>query len=358
MDGLNIGETILRLRKQRNFTQEQLASMVGVSAGAVSKWENGNSTPDISLLAPLARALNTSLDTLLCFQPQLSDGEVSEIKQQLIKTFLHEGYGAGESKCLKYLNEYANNLRLKYEVSALIYVYLMMAEEPTEEFIKSKRLYCLALLQQVAESRDPKYTPMALFSIAQIQMEMGDYDESEKALKQLPLYPIDPAILYMDLYMKQEKDNETMKLCSGKLFNYINHSCTILIMLARVSKKAQNYNKAELYLDACYKLQETFKMGMGSASYNYCRLYIDMDQKEVAARWFKTYVEEVTTAQYDHHRNPYFEEIKLEVNPEEQKIIRKKLLQVIIAEEEFKVLSGIEDYEEAINTVKEAIQNI
>jgi transcriptional regulator with XRE-family HTH domain len=43
MNRLNIGKTILQLRKEKNITQEQLAIMVGVSAGAVSKWETGNS---------------------------------------------------------------------------------------------------------------------------------------------------------------------------------------------------------------------------------------------------------------------------------------------------------------------------
>lgn len=41
MNDLNIGKTILTLRKDKNITQEQLANMVGVSAGAVSKWETG-----------------------------------------------------------------------------------------------------------------------------------------------------------------------------------------------------------------------------------------------------------------------------------------------------------------------------
>ena len=71
MNSFNIGDKILKLRKENNITQEQLANMVGVTAGAVSKWENGNSTPDITLLAPLARALDTSLDVLLSFLMQM-----------------------------------------------------------------------------------------------------------------------------------------------------------------------------------------------------------------------------------------------------------------------------------------------
>ena len=45
-----IGKRIARLRKSRGMTQDQLAERVGVSAQAVSKWENDVSCPDISLL--------------------------------------------------------------------------------------------------------------------------------------------------------------------------------------------------------------------------------------------------------------------------------------------------------------------
>lgn len=138
MNRLNIGETILKLRKERNITQEQLALMVGISAGAVSKWENGNSMPDISLLAPLARALNTSLDTLLSFEQELSEEEVNNIRDQLTKLFLHKGYAAGEEKCKEYLNEYPNSINLKVVVAGLMNMYLMMSVDNTEEFIKAR----------------------------------------------------------------------------------------------------------------------------------------------------------------------------------------------------------------------------
>ena len=183
---LNIGETILQLRKEKDITQEQLAFMVGISAGAVSKWENGNSMPDISLLAPLARALNTSLDVLLSFHKELSEIEIANINQELTKVFLNEGYAAGEAKCQKYLNEYPNSIHLKVVVAGLIEMYLMMSEDNSEEFIKTKRQESLALFKQVAESKEPKYTSMALFSIAHINMVLENYEESEKALKEIP----------------------------------------------------------------------------------------------------------------------------------------------------------------------------
>ena len=57
-----IGARIAEQRKQKGMTQEALAETLGVSAQAVSKWENDVSCPDISLLPALAEKLEISLD--------------------------------------------------------------------------------------------------------------------------------------------------------------------------------------------------------------------------------------------------------------------------------------------------------
>ena len=62
---MTIGKVIRKYRKLANLTQEEMAVRLGVTAPAVNKWENENSCPDITLLAPIARLLNISLDTLL-----------------------------------------------------------------------------------------------------------------------------------------------------------------------------------------------------------------------------------------------------------------------------------------------------
>jgi transcriptional regulator with XRE-family HTH domain len=65
MDGKKVGEQIVTLRKEKGFTQETLAEALSVSPQAVSKWENGHSLPETSLLADLARILDCSIDTIL-----------------------------------------------------------------------------------------------------------------------------------------------------------------------------------------------------------------------------------------------------------------------------------------------------
>lgn len=62
---MNIGRKILELRKQKNISQEKLAAELGVTAAAVSKWENGYTLPDIMMLCALADFFEVTTDELL-----------------------------------------------------------------------------------------------------------------------------------------------------------------------------------------------------------------------------------------------------------------------------------------------------
>ena len=57
--------TIRQLRERQNLTQAELAERIGVSSKTVSKWETAKGLPDISLLQPLAQALNISVIELM-----------------------------------------------------------------------------------------------------------------------------------------------------------------------------------------------------------------------------------------------------------------------------------------------------
>jgi len=62
---IEIANRLLELRKEKNFSQEELAEKIGVSRQAVSKWERAESSPDTDNLIELARLYEVSLDELL-----------------------------------------------------------------------------------------------------------------------------------------------------------------------------------------------------------------------------------------------------------------------------------------------------
>lgn len=65
MDQEKIGQIIKSARVKKNFTQSDLANLLGVSSQAVSKWELGKSIPDISVLRVLCEKLSLNIDELL-----------------------------------------------------------------------------------------------------------------------------------------------------------------------------------------------------------------------------------------------------------------------------------------------------
>lgn len=62
---MTIGANIKRLRTAKNITQEQLSVAMNVTCAAVSKWERGETYPDITLLQPLAYFFEVTLDELM-----------------------------------------------------------------------------------------------------------------------------------------------------------------------------------------------------------------------------------------------------------------------------------------------------
>ncbi len=354
MKEVSVGKTIFRLRKEKGITQEQLGNMIGISSGAVSKWETGNSKPDIDLLAPLARALKVSLNELLSFFEELSESEVQEIHKELTEIFIHKGFTEGEAKCKEYLSKYPSSMGLKYNVAGLLYMYSFMLSDT--KLVEQKREMTLEFLYDVVESKDSKYENHALYLIANIQKELKNYEESESSLKKLKTSFVDPIVSYADVLQRQGKNKEVEGLSKAWLLMYLNQSIAMLSILSRVFMDCKEYSKAVFYLEAVNKIQAMFKIGQGSGAYNLCRCYIKQDKKDIAAKWFKKYVDELFEAQYDYNNNPYFENFKPDIGAKGQKVIRKKIFEELIEEENIKVLCDFEEYKEAIKRLKAAVK--
>ncbi len=71
---------IAELRKKRGITQQELADVVGVSFQTISKWENENSMPDITMLPSLADYFQVTVDQLLGLVPLEGEKYIPERK--------------------------------------------------------------------------------------------------------------------------------------------------------------------------------------------------------------------------------------------------------------------------------------
>ena len=75
---MSIGANIKRLRTTQNVTQEQLSVAMNVTCAAVSKWERGETYPDITLLQPLAYYFGVTLDELMGYDQEKIQAEINE----------------------------------------------------------------------------------------------------------------------------------------------------------------------------------------------------------------------------------------------------------------------------------------
>lgn len=84
----SLGKRIANARKERGLTQDGLAEKLGVSAQAVSKWENDQTCPDITLLPQLAKLFGITVDELLCGKQEPEVQILPEEKRKDVKDMM------------------------------------------------------------------------------------------------------------------------------------------------------------------------------------------------------------------------------------------------------------------------------
>lgn len=86
MDTKKIGAFIAMNRKKKGYTQEQLAEKLGVTNKTILRWENGHYMPDLSLLEPLSKELDITLNELLAGEEIVKEEAMEYCEQNLIQT--------------------------------------------------------------------------------------------------------------------------------------------------------------------------------------------------------------------------------------------------------------------------------
>ena len=90
MNNEKTGALIAQIRKENGLTQKQLADKIGVSNATISKWETAKGFPDISLLEPLADALNISVSEILAGAKLESTEKSDDLLSDLVDISLIE----------------------------------------------------------------------------------------------------------------------------------------------------------------------------------------------------------------------------------------------------------------------------
>lgn len=149
---IKLAENIKGLRKKSALTQEQLAEALGVTVGAVYKWEAGLSLPELKLLMELADFFEISVDVLLGYEQQSGGAEkrIERIEQCIGQAEIAEAVSEAE----KALQKYPNHFEVVY-LSARVYQILYTKSREKKAIERSNELfrYAITLLYQNTDGR-------------------------------------------------------------------------------------------------------------------------------------------------------------------------------------------------------------
>lgn len=256
---------IQQKRKELGFTQEQVAEYLNVSIPAVSKWENGSTNPDISLLPPLARLLKTDINTLLCFQEDMTPQEINSFCGEITGIVRAKGIGEGFEAAKRKICEYPHNETLLHYLTFQLDGLLVMSGLPPEE----KHPYDDILVtwyRQLAESKDSAISNSANYMLAGKWIREGRYDEAQEVLdlmpdkKDLTSGLADKLMLQVLLYQHQGKAEEASRELQNALLMALNRVQMLLYKMVDAELAAGEMQLAEKIADKASQMPKLFDL--------------------------------------------------------------------------------------------------
>lgn len=212
---IKLADNIKRFRKEQSFTQEQLAEILGVTVGAVYKWEAGLSMPEIRLIMALADIFEVSVDVLLGYEMQSSNVD-SSIK--IIEAAVRDrNFTNGMAEAEKALQKYPNHFGLVY-TCGFFYQLKFMEQKELTDIERSNALFerAIRLLYQNTDNSINEVSILNL--IAQNYMLAEKTEEALESFKKNNVCGINNSLIGM-LYARMLKQPDNAKEYLMKAFS-------------------------------------------------------------------------------------------------------------------------------------------
>lgn len=177
---LSLSENIRLFRKQRKLTQEKLAEALGVTVGAVYKWESGQSQPELNLVVEMADFFDTSVDVLLGYR--IKDNSLDSTLAR-INAYCKTLDPAALTEAEKMIAKYPHSFKAVYGCASVFLAFGASNHDP----IRLSR--ALELLERskvlLAQNDDPTFSKATICgSMAIVYFLMGKKEKSIELLKE------------------------------------------------------------------------------------------------------------------------------------------------------------------------------
>lgn len=275
---MQMGKIIRQYRKAQNMTQEEMAKRLGVTAPAVNKWENGNSFPDIMLLAPIARLLDITLDTLLSFHEELTSEEIKNIVYEVDERARKETYEEVFQWAKEKLEQYPNCEQLIWQIAVVLDAQRLTKEVPDSEKYDKYISDCYI---RGLDSSDENIRNNAADSLFSFYLRKEQYGKAEEYLSYFSSQNPERKRKQAVIYSKTNRIQEAYKVYEELLFAEYQMVSAAFHGIYMLAMQEKDMDKAHMLVEKQRELAMAFEMG----EYHQvsCRLELATAEKDVEA---------------------------------------------------------------------------
>lgn len=149
MNTLNIAKTLVSKRREKGITQDELANYIGVTKASVSKWETGQSYPDITFLPLLASYFNITVDELISYEPQLMKEDIKKLYHRLCSDFTSRPFDDVLAEIREITKKYFSCFPLLFYMGMVLVNHHDLAGEAKREPLLGEALELFARIREL-----------------------------------------------------------------------------------------------------------------------------------------------------------------------------------------------------------------
>lgn len=255
---MEIGKVIRKYRKEQGMTQEEMAKRLGVTAPAVNKWERGSSTPDISLLAPIARMFHISVDELLSYKEELTIEEIAEYIKEADGRLKEHPYDEVFRWGKSVLEEYPDCCRLIWQMALTLDANRLFRNVKDLDLYDE---YVISWYKRAMESKDDEVCYAAANAMFALCMRKDNYVEAEKCLEYFSAQNPERKRKKADLAWKQGKKDEAYRAQEELIFSEFQMLTMSLQSLYVMALEENHLEKAHYLVKKQKEIAKISEMG-------------------------------------------------------------------------------------------------
>ncbi len=294
MKEINIARAIVKMRKEKGITQDELAGYIGVSKASVSKWETGHSYPDITFLPQLATYFNISVDELIGYEPQMAKPDIRKLYLRLSEDFGTKPFAEVMKECQEIIKKYYSCFPLLLQMGTLLVNYSMISGDAatnTAVMGEAKELF----IRVKKESDDVELTKQALCMEALCSLTLGTPEEVVELLEGKNVYQASTETLLATAYQMTGKIKEAKAVLQAGIYHQMVSLLgilpTYLMLCADETERFEEVHRRAMAVAETFRIRELHPSSLLSYYLAAAQGYMAGQRKDLALAQLESYTE-------------------------------------------------------------------